>query len=144
MKSFTMVMLASAALALPALAEQRHEGQMSRNQYPQQDWTRQDWGSSGEQTSQMRQRIQAENLSSNQIRKIQRALKNAGHDVGNVDGKWGPNTRQALKDFQEDKGMAATGRLNRRVIGALGFDPERFAADGGNYFGYGGRGPRPR
>jgi hypothetical protein len=34
-----------------------------------------------------------------------------------------------LKRFQEDKGMAATGQLNSRVIGALGFDPQRFVAD---------------
>jgi hypothetical protein len=40
--------------------------------------------------------------------------------------------------------MAVTGQLNRRVIGALGFDPQRFAPDDGHYFGYSGRGQRAR
>jgi len=126
MKSFTMVLLASAALTLPALAEQRYQGHVSRDEYQQQDRSDRDQARGEEQTGPMR--IEAEDLSSSEISKIQHALRDAGYHVGGVDGEWGPNTRQALKDFQEDQGMAATGRLNRRVISALGLDPQRFAA----------------
>jgi peptidoglycan hydrolase-like protein with peptidoglycan-binding domain len=128
MKSLTMVLLATAALALPAIAAQRHSGQSSRSgQYQQQGRSVQNPSWSGRQNSQMQGRIQAQNLSSDQIRKIQRALRDAGFRASKIDGEWGPNTRQALKNFQQGKGMAATGQLDRRSLSALGLDPQRFA-----------------
>jgi peptidoglycan hydrolase-like protein with peptidoglycan-binding domain len=127
MKSFTMVLLATAALALPAVAAQQHSGQSSRGgQSLQQGRSVQNPSWSGRQ-SEMKGRIQAQNLSSDQIRKIQRALRDAGVHASKIDGEWGPSSRQALKNFQQDKGMAATGRLDRRSLSALGLDPQRFA-----------------
>lgn len=44
---------------------------------------------------------------------IQTALRNAGFYSGNVDGKIGPNTEKAIKDFQKANNLEADG-----VIGA--------------------------
>jgi membrane-bound lytic murein transglycosylase B len=43
------------------------------------------------------------------LRGVQRQLKRAGYDPGIQDGKMGPATRYALKRFQEDQGLPATG-----------------------------------
>jgi len=42
-------------------------------------------------------------------KEIQAALKNAGFDPGSFDGKIGPRTRQAIKDFQKSKGLVPDG-----------------------------------
>jgi peptidoglycan hydrolase-like protein with peptidoglycan-binding domain len=47
--------------------------------------------------------------SSEFIKGLQRELKRAGHDPGEIDGKIGPSTKQALKRFQEAHGLSATG-----------------------------------
>jgi peptidoglycan hydrolase-like protein with peptidoglycan-binding domain len=50
--------------------------------------------------------------SSEFIKGLQRELKRAGHDPGEVDGKMGPSTRQALKRFQEAHGLSTTGEAD--------------------------------
>ena len=46
---------------------------------------------------------------------IQAALKNAGYYQGNVDGKIGTATKEALKSFQKDNGLDADGVCGRRT-----------------------------
>jgi hypothetical protein len=41
--------------------------------------------------------------------RVQKALKAAGYDPGPVDGKKGPLTTKALKEFQKANGLAETG-----------------------------------
>ncbi len=50
---------------------------------------------------------------------IQRALKNAGFDVGTIDGKIGPKTRKAIEDFQRSKGLKADGKVGPKTWGEL-------------------------
>jgi peptidoglycan hydrolase-like protein with peptidoglycan-binding domain len=142
MKSFTMVLLATAALALPAVAAQQYSKGQQGQQHQQQGRSVQDQTWSGREGGQGQSRIRAQNLSSEQIRKIQRALHDAGFRASKVDGEWGPNTREALKNFQQEKGMAATGQLNRRSLSALGLNPQRFAT--GESRGTTGRSVSPR
>jgi peptidoglycan hydrolase-like protein with peptidoglycan-binding domain len=47
-----------------------------------------------------------------EIRQVQEALKNQGHDPGPVDGVMGPQTRQALRAFQSSNGLKQTGMLD--------------------------------
>ena len=54
------------------------------------------------------------------LRKVQQTLNDQGYDVGKVDGKWGPRTSAALKKFQGDHGIEATGQINEQTIAALG------------------------
>jgi len=50
---------------------------------------------------------------------IQRALKNAGYYNGSVDGKIGPQTREAVKAFQRDHGLEPDGVVGRRTWSKL-------------------------
>lgn len=46
---------------------------------------------------------------------IQAALKNAGYYQGNIDGKIGTATKEAVKAFQKDNGLEADGVVGRRT-----------------------------
>jgi len=56
------------------------------------------------------------------IRALQRELAQKGHEAGAVDGMWGENTRQALRDFQKDKDLEPTGTLTLPTLSALGIE----------------------
>ena len=47
-----------------------------------------------------------------------------------TDGKMTPETRAALKQFQQSKGLKPTGELDKRTVTALGLDGPKPAAAG--------------
>jgi peptidoglycan hydrolase-like protein with peptidoglycan-binding domain len=51
---------------------------------------------------------------------VQQALRDKGHDPGTIDGKMGPRTRAALKDYQKAEGLKTTGRLDSETRARLG------------------------
>jgi peptidoglycan hydrolase-like protein with peptidoglycan-binding domain len=55
-----------------------------------------------------------------QVKAVQQALKDKGHDPGEVDGKMGPKTQQALRDYQQKEGLKATGRVDSQTASKLG------------------------
>jgi len=55
------------------------------------------------------------------IRQAQEKLSSKGHDV-QADGVLGPKTQAALKEFQQQEGIQASGRLNEETLAALGVD----------------------
>ncbi len=63
-------------------------------------------------------------LSQSKVREVQEALDSRGYAVGEIDGKWGPRTSGALKDFQSNQGIDATGRVNTETFDALGIQSE--------------------
>lgn len=50
---------------------------------------------------------------------IQMALKNAGYYIGNVDGKIGPKTKKAIKEFQKANALAVDGKVGPKTWAAL-------------------------
>lgn len=52
-------------------------------------------------------------------KQIQTGLKNAGFDVGKIDGKIGPKTKEAIRLFQEGHGLPADGNLNAETAAEL-------------------------
>lgn len=54
------------------------------------------------------------------IESAQQALQQGGYYKGTIDGKMGPHTRQAIRNFQQAKGLHATGHLNQKTLTALG------------------------
>ena len=52
-------------------------------------------------------------------RQIQQALKNAGFYQGSVDGKMGPKTREALREFQRIHGLKDDGVAGKLTWGKL-------------------------
>ena len=53
-------------------------------------------------------------------KEIQTALKNAGFDPGAIDGKMGPRTQQAVKEFQRTRGLKLDGKVGSKTWEELG------------------------
>lgn len=56
------------------------------------------------------------------VRQVQEALKNQGHDPGPIDGVMGSQTRQALRAFQSKNGLKQTGMLDAETKQKLNID----------------------
>ena len=56
------------------------------------------------------------------VKTMQQALKAAGYNLGSygVDGDFGSDTEKALKQFQKDKGLTASGQCDEATWAALG------------------------
>jgi hypothetical protein len=50
------------------------------------------------------------------LRRAQEALRRAGHYDGAIDGKYGPNTRGALRSYQQANGLEVTGLPDQRTL----------------------------
>jgi peptidoglycan hydrolase-like protein with peptidoglycan-binding domain len=61
-------------------------------------------------------------ISREQTMDMQRALRSRNLYQGQVDGVWGPKTESALRNFQTQSGLEATGELNDATARALGVD----------------------
>jgi peptidoglycan hydrolase-like protein with peptidoglycan-binding domain len=61
----------------------------------------------------------------NKVEMVQRALVNAGYDIGptGVDGKFGKNTRAAVIQYQRKNGIKQTGNVGPVTAGKLGVKP---------------------
>jgi peptidoglycan hydrolase-like protein with peptidoglycan-binding domain len=57
-----------------------------------------------------------------QVKAVQQALKDKGHDPGAIDGKMGPKTQSALREFQSKEGLTASGRLDAETMTKLGVE----------------------
>jgi peptidoglycan hydrolase-like protein with peptidoglycan-binding domain len=65
----------------------------------------------------------SEQMSQDQIKKIQQALKDKGHDPGPIDGNMNAQTQQALRAFQKSQNITVTGTLDSSTASALGVTP---------------------
>jgi len=74
--------------------------------------------------------VRVSELDSQAVRQIQEALNEAGHDVGEVDGVWGQRTAEALRKFQEEQNLEASGELDQETIAALELDPSALQGSG--------------
>lgn len=54
------------------------------------------------------------------VRSAQQSLNDKGFDAGAADGQWGPKTEEAVRSFQNAKGLPASGQLDSQTIAALG------------------------
>ena len=59
-------------------------------------------------------------LSPEQVRRVQQRLVEVGHDPGTVDGTMGEKTREALRSFQQARGLEPTGEPDGRTLAELG------------------------
>jgi peptidoglycan hydrolase-like protein with peptidoglycan-binding domain len=119
MKKIMLAAVAATALSFPALAQ--HAGQAQGQ--PGSTSTQQSDSSGG-------QKMLLRNLNSSQVEKIQQSLDDKGFKSGQVDGKWGPETMSALKDFQKSQNMSSTGDLDGQTIAALGLNSSDFGLSG--------------
>ncbi len=56
---------------------------------------------------------------SSQLTQIQQALNDKGLNAGPVDGKMGPKTKAAIKQFQAQQGLQASGKLDAQTVAML-------------------------
>src|SRR5690606_12383120 len=61
-------------------------------------------------------------LNHQQVTELQRQLQARGLYEGNIDGIVGPLTRSAVRQFQEQEGLQATGTWNSNTAAALGIE----------------------
>ena len=57
-----------------------------------------------------------------QVKAVQQALKDKGVDPGPVDGRMGPKTSSALREFQKKEGLKASGHLDAETATKLGVE----------------------
>ncbi|MDR9440297.1 MAG: peptidoglycan-binding protein [Halomonas sp.] len=106
-----------AAEARDSLAERMTAGQIAEAQQATRGWQPQETPSS-QATPQSRPDI--ETLSDRQgIAEIQRELNRLGYDAGPVDGAMGSRTRNAIRQFQADMGIARNGRASTGLLKRL-------------------------
>jgi peptidoglycan hydrolase-like protein with peptidoglycan-binding domain len=58
-------------------------------------------------------------VSPGMVRHVQTALQEQGMYKGNIDGMWGPETRGALRSYQQAHGLTANGELTSPTLAAL-------------------------
>jgi peptidoglycan hydrolase-like protein with peptidoglycan-binding domain len=61
-------------------------------------------------------------------KEIQQALANKGYLAGEPAGVWGQDSVDALRRFQQDQNLDATGKIDSLSLIALGLGPKRQAA----------------
>jgi peptidoglycan hydrolase-like protein with peptidoglycan-binding domain len=61
----------------------------------------------------------------NRYREIQQALADRGYFKPEPDGVWGPESVEALKQFQQDQNLRPSGRLDPLSLISLGLGPKR-------------------
>ena len=59
-------------------------------------------------------------MGSDRVKQAQQKLKDDGEYQGQVDGKLGPKTADAVKQYQQKNGLKQTGRLDHDTLGKLG------------------------
>jgi peptidoglycan hydrolase-like protein with peptidoglycan-binding domain len=63
------------------------------------------------------------------IKAAQQALLDKGYNPGQVDGKVGPQTRQAIGQYQKAENLPVTQHLDTATAGKLGVEPESVGGD---------------
>ena len=58
-------------------------------------------------------------------KEIQQALSDRGYFKGQVDGQWGPESVEALKQFQHEQKIDEDGKISSLSLIALGLGPHR-------------------
>ncbi len=107
MKRFILGVLAALAISTPAVAGD--EGL----KYTRYD----DMGNY--QTTEREFDYRAANLSKADNRDIQTALNEAGYTPGPVDGVVGPLTRRGVKEFQSNRNLPVTGKIDGATLRKL-------------------------
>jgi peptidoglycan hydrolase-like protein with peptidoglycan-binding domain len=123
MKRTLIALFATAALAIPAVAQQQDTNQKTDQNASQDQNKGQDRnaGQNAPDTSaDMRNAPSGSiHLTRAQTRMLQQALNSGGLDAGPADGIMGEKTREALKKYQSQKGLNASGQVDRQTLGAL-------------------------
>jgi Putative peptidoglycan binding domain len=67
--------------------------------------------------------MQTAELTPDMTRNVQQTLQQQGLYRGQVDGVWGPGTQGAVRGFQQQHNMNATGQLDQDTLAAMNLGP---------------------
>jgi peptidoglycan hydrolase-like protein with peptidoglycan-binding domain len=110
MKRTTLFVALASAFSLSAFAGGQEHQSGAQSQSEQ--------SSASQQQSASSQQSQSPEV----VKQVQQKLSEAGQDVGQPDGKLGPKTQAALKEFQEKNGLQASGQLDEQTFAALNIE----------------------
>jgi hypothetical protein len=112
-----VVAVAAAVLSASAFAGGgEHSKQQPRAQGGNGGMTQSQSGQQQPQGGQQQAQAQSPEL----VKQAQQALKDKGLNAGPVDGQWGPQTQQAVKAYQQQNQIQATGELDQQTLASLG------------------------
>lgn len=77
----------------------------------------------GEQPQVKREKTIAQGADGPEVAAIQQRLQAHGFEVGKIDGTYGSRTAAAVSNFQNSKGLAETGAVNKETWMALAAEP---------------------
>jgi peptidoglycan hydrolase-like protein with peptidoglycan-binding domain len=78
-------------------------------------------GAQQQQSSQQQSANQPQSSQNQQhVREVQQKLMQEGHDVGSIDGQFGPKTQAALRSFQQEEGLQPSGQIDQQTLEKLG------------------------
>jgi peptidoglycan hydrolase-like protein with peptidoglycan-binding domain len=121
-------LITSGAFAADKNYQQPPKGAQMQNQGSQQNTQNQaNQPDNNQQAAQNGQSTSPQNLSQGKIRQVQQALDKDGFQVGRADGRWGPNTENAVKQFQQSKQIQANGQLDQQTVADLGLAASNFS-----------------
>jgi peptidoglycan hydrolase-like protein with peptidoglycan-binding domain len=130
MKKTIITLLATAALAAPALAandaatqpQQQPQAQQSQDTQQQSQAQPQN-GRQQNENQASNQQQPAQNLSRSEVKQMQSALNQQGFKAGRPDGKLGPETRHAVQAFNQKKGIQSqNGQPTEQTLAQLGIN----------------------
>src|SRR6516165_3212957 len=123
MKRTLIALFTTAALVIPAVAQQQDPNQKTDQNASQDQNKGQDRnaGPNAPDPSTDMQSAQSGSihLTRTQTRMLQQALNSGGLDAGPADGIMGGKTKAALKKYQSQKGLNASGQVDRQTHAAL-------------------------
>jgi hypothetical protein len=70
--------------------------------------------------------VLVEQLNTRQIREVQQQLNAHGHQVGEINGQWNPQTEVAMRNFQRSQGIQVSGQLDEKTVERLGLNVDNF------------------
>lgn len=136
MRKLAIALLSTSMLATPAAFaasnnQQQPQGKQMQGQQMQQNQknaqNQQHTQNGQQQSAENSQPISPQNLSRGEVRQVQQALNKDGFKPGPTDGRWGNETENAVKQFQQSKQLQATGQLDEQTVADLGLDASRFS-----------------
>jgi peptidoglycan hydrolase-like protein with peptidoglycan-binding domain len=119
------------AIAFGAIVSSAALAHGTGNQQHSQAWPGTQSSQVSEQSSSMGASAQSAQ-SSDTIKQVQEKLSQHGQDPGPADGKLGPKTMAALKDFQKQNNLQPSGKLDQQTLAALQLDESSGSASTGS------------
>lgn len=122
-RNVATILAVSSLAALPACSMFGGGRSNQQASYPSQSYASSSpssYGSSSSSTNYSNAPTgQQPELTQNTTRQVQQELQQDGMYKGQVDGVWGPQTKSAVRQYQQKNNLSATGQLDSQTLASL-------------------------